>query len=116
MKRLKRFLFGYSVDLLVGGIIYRYKGVHGWEFGQRCHRDGILFEVVYFQGRSGNCIISVRLDHIDGIGGELAEHPDFFKRPWCVEEPESEESRIKRFLTLKGITGTNADDPKMGQF
>lgn len=28
--------------------------------------------------------------------------------------PEDEESRTKRFLALKGITGTSADDPNLG--
>lgn len=81
MKRLKRFLFGYSVDFIAGGILYRRSGVHGWEFSQRLYRDGEPFEVVYFLGRN-DVKACVRLDYLTAIGGDLTEHPDFFKRPW----------------------------------
>lgn len=96
-QKFKHWLYGWEVDVVTSdGSHHKLKGVHGWRIGERIvrayapatiishpSRISITVEVtntIQFHGRKWFMTITeFDLSSVEMIGGEIAEHPDFFR-------------------------------------
>jgi hypothetical protein len=102
-------MFGYTVILICSGTSsregLRKRGVHSWRFRSEekaifppdkvmINQNGTAHPCIQlhkethieFLDRRGKVIAHAPLSQVDGIGGDLTNHPDFYKT-LCGEDP-----------------------------